>query len=146
MISFLASYLYRDRILHHIHAEQPPLPRPGTCDAVIRLGGGNHRRRPASLLAAARTLAPVIFTQDLEPRPGSTPAEAEAIAIHARGWSWKCIVLVTDRFHMARALWLFRRALPGVRVVPFYSDFEGDQSQVDAEARRWLGDRLRNIF
>ncbi len=147
MITRLARYIFGDRILHHIHAPQPKLPTVGECDAVIRLGGNEAQRLPASHLAAALTASPLIYTQNLEPRPTSTPLEAKAIAIHSRGWSWKTIVLVTNRYHMARALWLFRGEMPGVRIIPYYADKVGDgQREVDGEARKWLGNWIEDIF
>jgi uncharacterized SAM-binding protein YcdF (DUF218 family) len=111
----------------------PPVREPDRADAVVLLSG-DGARLPGALRLMERGVAPTLVfvgTPDvlavvalcrdpqpfevvcLRPSPDSTRTEAQATGRLARARRWESMVLVTSRYHIARATLLFGRCFGG---------------------------------
>jgi uncharacterized SAM-binding protein YcdF (DUF218 family) len=115
----------------------PPQHVPGHADAVVVLAGGRGPRLARGLALVRRGVAPVLVVSDawaatwpegnrlcagrpapapvvcFHPDPYATRGEAEGFARLARARGWKSVLVVSSRYHIARARMLFERCLQG---------------------------------
>lgn len=115
----------RRRVAHGVAA----LDRHGARWLVVAGGVGEAGVSEASVMAGlARGLGVAGERIVLEDRSRNTREQAVGVARLARERGWLRVVVVTDRYHLPRALFLFRRAGLGAG---------GDPVQGRGEARRW---------
>ncbi len=99
---------------------------PAHADAVVVLAGGRGERLARAQALMAHDVAPTIAISNgacgarrpyrmicFRPEPQTTRGEAEAIRRLARANNWRRIVVVTSRYHVARARILVRRCYSG---------------------------------
>ncbi len=111
----------------------PPLREPGRADAVVLLSGDGDRLPTAQRLLVEGAAPRLVFVgvpdtiavadlcrqpqpfevTCLQPRPDNTRSEARVTARLARERAWNRIIVVTSRYHIARARLLFRRCFAG---------------------------------
>jgi uncharacterized SAM-binding protein YcdF (DUF218 family) len=115
----------------------PPRQVPGHADAVVVLAGGRGPRLGSGLALARGGVAPALVISDgwsatwpeanrlcagrpesvhvlcFHPGPYSTRGEAEDFARLARAQGWTSAVVVSSRYHIARARMLFERCVAG---------------------------------
>jgi uncharacterized SAM-binding protein YcdF (DUF218 family) len=106
-------------------------------DAVVVLAGGRGPRLTRGLALVRRGVAPVLVVSDgwaatwpegnrlcagrrapasvvcFYPRPSDTRGEAEAFSRLAQERGWTSVVVVSSRYHIARARILFERCFGG---------------------------------
>ncbi|MDQ3896136.1 MAG: YdcF family protein [Actinomycetota bacterium] len=137
----------------------PPMSVPARADAVVVLSGDGSRVPPA-LRLMDRGVAPTLVVAGepdiaaavdlcrlpqpyevvcLRPSPDDTRTEAQATARLARDRGWGSVVLVTSKFHIARARLHLRRCFDGSvstfgRYPPYGLDFARRQI-----VHEWLG-------
>jgi uncharacterized SAM-binding protein YcdF (DUF218 family) len=128
----------------------PPRQVPQHADAVVVLAGGRGPRLERALALVRRGVAPVLVISDgwgatwpeanricagrpaparvlcFHPAPFSTRGEAEGFARLAASRGWTSAVVVSSRYHVARARILFERCFAGT----VYAD-GADQSLLD---------------
>jgi uncharacterized SAM-binding protein YcdF (DUF218 family) len=115
----------------------PPEHVAARADAVVVLAGGRGPRLARGLALVRRGVAPVLVVSDgwaatwpeanrlcagrqaparvvcFYPQPYDTRGEAEAFARLARRNRWTSVVVVSSRYHIARARILFERCFGG---------------------------------
>lgn len=115
----------------------PPQHVPGHADAVVVLAGARDPRLEGGLALVRRGVAPVLVVSDgwglawveanrlcagrrapahvlcFRPEPYSTRGEARGFARLAAAHGWHSVVVVTSRYHIARARILFERCFKG---------------------------------
>jgi uncharacterized SAM-binding protein YcdF (DUF218 family) len=115
----------------------PPQHAPPHADAVVVLAGARGPRLERGLALVRRGVAPVLVISDgwsptwleanrlcagragpvpvvcLHPSPYSTRGEAKAFAREAASRRWASVVVVSSRYHIARARILFERCFKG---------------------------------
>ena len=115
----------------------PPRHRAARADAVIVLAGARGPRLAEGLELVRRGVAPVLVVSDgwsptwpqanrlcaggpapvrvacFHPDPYSTRGEARAFARLAARRGWRSVVVVSSRYHIARARILFERCFHG---------------------------------
>ena len=123
----------------------PPRHVPGRVDAVVVLAGGRGPRLAHGLTLVRRGVAPVLVLSDgwsatwseanrlcagrpaparilcFHPEPYSTTGEARGVARLAATRGWKSVLVVSSRYHIARARILFDRCVEGT----VYTDGSG---------------------
>jgi uncharacterized SAM-binding protein YcdF (DUF218 family) len=110
----------------------PPVSQPTSADAIVLLSGDGSRV-PVAVGLMERGVAPTLVfagqpdtTQGLDlcrgapfeviclrPEPDNTRTESRAAARLAGERGWRSLVLVTSKFHMARARLHLKRCFPG---------------------------------
>ena len=115
----------------------PPRHVPQHADAIVVLAGARGPRLARGLALVRRGVAPVLLISDgwglawveanrlcagrpapvpvlcVRPDPYSTRGEARTVARLAGSRGWQSIVVVTSRYHIARARILFDRCFDG---------------------------------
>jgi len=115
----------------------PPQHVPQHADALVVLAGARGPRLTRGLALARRGVAPVLVVSDawsptwveanrlcagrpapapvlcFHPDPYSTRGEARSVARLAANHHWKSVLVVTSRYHIARARILFERCFGG---------------------------------
>jgi uncharacterized SAM-binding protein YcdF (DUF218 family) len=131
---------------------------PRHADAIAVLYGGGGERLDEALDLAEQGVAPVLVVShgrkgtDLcgregpyevvcfEPDPDRTQGEAQAVAELARERGWKSLVVVTSRYHAARARLLFGRCFDGtLNVVGARPDSPGGLPGLGSVVHEWGG-------
>jgi uncharacterized SAM-binding protein YcdF (DUF218 family) len=115
----------------------PPQDVPAHADAVVVLSGGRGPRLARALALVRRGVAPTLVISDgwaatwpeanrlcagrrepfrvvcFHPSPYDTHGEAETFARLAAARGWTSVVVVSSRYHIARARLLFERCFHG---------------------------------
>lgn len=107
---------------------------------ILVVCGGVGRRPPAEAVVMAGIAEHLGVARDrivLEDRSRSTLEQAEEVAALARAAAWHIVVVVTDRYHLPRAVHLFRRAGLAAR--------GSGSGRSGGSLLRWWGGALREV-
>lgn len=125
----------RRRVSHGVEA----LRRDRARWLVLTGGVGAAGVSEASVMAdLARRLGVPEHRLLLEEESTSTLAQAAAVARLARAGGWDRVVVVTDRYHLPRALFLFRR-------MGLTAGGDPARGPGGADRWRWLGGAVREV-
>lgn len=144
----------------------PPVHQPAHSDVVVLLSGDGARLPDAVRLMRQRVAPTLLFVgqpdttavSDLcrkpqpfevvcvRPTPDNTRTEAQAAGHLARTRKWNVMVLVTSRYHIARARMLFSRCFGGtLDAVGEYPSY-GSAFARRQIAHEWLGLLYASVF
>jgi uncharacterized SAM-binding protein YcdF (DUF218 family) len=107
---------------------------------AIVMCGGVGATPPAEAAVMAQIAEGLGVAADgilLEDRSHSTLEQAEQVAVMAGNRGWRQIIVVTDRYHLPRAVFLFRKTGLQVR--------GSGSGRGDGSLLRWWGGALREI-